>query len=165
MYFKSGGRYPAASKLILQIATESNLQQLVDKPTRLYSILDLCSSTNASLVHDIQVKADVSDHDIVVANVNVVPHRNKCPRRKIFLYHKGDFDKISEQIKDFNSSLKADKIASCTIEELWSDFKNVTLDAMDSISHIPSKLSSTGHNLPWVYRSIKRAINNSVFTT
>ena len=155
-YFTPGGRYPTASKLMLQIASDFNLLQHVDKPTRLDSILDLCFCTNASLIHDIQVKAGISDHDYVVANVDIAPHRNKCPRRKIFLYSKGDFNKISKEIEDFNRSLSADKIASSTVEELWCGFTGTVKCAMKS--HIPSKESSSRHNLPWLDNSLKREI-------
>ena len=99
--------------------------------------------------HDNQV--GVSDHDIVVANINVVHTEKGVLAARFSSIIKEILMRSVSRLKTFIVLLPY------MVEALWSDFKNTTLDAMDS--HIPSKLSSTRHNLPWVDRSIKRAIN------
>ena len=78
------------------------------------------------------------------------------PKRKIFLYKKADLHAIDEVLSSFNEKLSEEYVTATDINELWLDFKQVLSKAMDR--HIPSKMSSTRHNLPWVDSTIRRAI-------
>ena len=53
------------------------LEQMVTSPTRGQNILDLFFTTYPTLVDDISVIPGLSDHDIVLAQVNVKPERTK----------------------------------------------------------------------------------------
>jgi hypothetical protein len=45
---------------------------MTDEPTRNDNILDLVMTTNQDLVNDLQIEPGMSDHEIVIANINIV---------------------------------------------------------------------------------------------
>lgn len=154
--FIPGGRYPAVSKKMLDIAGDYNLTQIIDKPTRGKSILDLCFVTNPSLVADHRVLSGISDHDLVVVEANLAVKSTKPPRRKIFLYNKANFSAANEDLANFDKKLTNDYIASVDTNTLWTEFQTVLQATIDK--NVPSKMSSTRYNLPWVDQTIRRAI-------
>jgi hypothetical protein len=44
---------------------------MTDEPTRNDNILDLVMTTNQDLVNDLQIEPGMSDHEIVIANINI----------------------------------------------------------------------------------------------
>ena len=154
--FRAGGRYPACSKTMLEIAEDHNLIQVIDKPTRGNNILDLCFVTHPSFVANKEVIAGISDHDAIFVKAKITPKATRPPRRKIFLYTKADFSAINEKITAFGSKLTEEYVAAIDTEKLWQEFQDVLQSAIDS--HIPSKMSSTRYNLPWVDSTVRRSI-------
>ena len=154
--FRSGGRYPAPSKAMLEIAMDHNLFQKVTKPTRENSILDLCFKNTPSFIEDIDVIGGISDHDIVVIEADVKPKLMRPAKRKIFLYRKANYEQISNDIIGLDKNLSPDFVNEHSVDEIWTDFKDILLASIDK--HIPSKMSSSRFNLPWVNHSIKREI-------
>ena len=154
--FRSGGRYPAPSKAMLEIAMDHNLFQKVTKPTRENSILDLCFTNTPSFIKDIDVIGGISDHNIVVIETDVKPKLMRPAKRKIFLYRKANYEQISNDIIGLDKNLSPDFVNEHSVDEIWTDFKDILLASMDK--HIPSKMSSSRFNLPWVNHSIKREI-------
>jgi hypothetical protein len=154
--FKSGGRYPAQSKAMIEIAMDHNLFQKVTQLTREKSILDLCFTNSPSFGKDISVTGGISDHDVVIVDVNVKPKFVRPVKRKIFLYRKANYQKISDDVSALNQRLTPDYISEVGIEELWSTFRDTLLTSMNK--HIPSKMSASRFSLPWVNHSIKRDI-------
>ena len=57
----------------LEALSDSLLEQMVTLPTRGQNILDLFFTTNTTLVNKISVLPGLSDHDIVIAEVNSRP--------------------------------------------------------------------------------------------
>ena len=47
-----------------------NLVQIVNEPTRGENVLDLCLTSNHTLVNDISILLVIADHDMVVANAS-----------------------------------------------------------------------------------------------
>ncbi|XP_072021366.1 uncharacterized protein [Amphiura filiformis] len=154
--FKSGGRYPAPSKAMIDIAMDHNLFQKVDKPTREKSILDLCFTNSPSFVKNVSVQAGISDHDVVVIDADVKPKLMRPAKRKIFLYKKANYQNISDDVSAFDQKLSPDFIRNHSVDEIWSLFRDTLLASMDK--HIPSKMSTSRFNLPWVNRNIKKDI-------
>ena len=86
---KPGGRYSTISTSMLDICTDLNLIQIVDKPTRHDNILDLCFTSNPSTIENFEIITGISDHDAVLIHTIFRPFHTKKPRRKIFLQKKG----------------------------------------------------------------------------
>ena len=95
----------------------------------------------------------MSDHDIVLFNINVKPKRLSRPPHKVYLYDKADMTALRKDI----SIGATEFFAHCSrrsLEQNWSFFKDTLNKAADK--HIPSKLTSSRNSLPWISRGIKR---------
>ena len=154
-FFVPGGRYPAISKQLINIAHDHNLHQLVTLPTRENSILDLVLTNVPSLIQNINILPGVSDHDIVSVEFLTSSDRIKQPRRKVFMFKKGNFDKISEDLYQYGRSVSCATLASWSVDQLWTGFKKVLETSIEK--HIPSKMISPNCNLPWFKQSHKRS--------
>ena len=64
------------------------LEQMVTSPIRGQNILDLFLTTNSSSVDNKSVTPDLSDNEIVLANVNVKPETAKQVSRNALLCKK-----------------------------------------------------------------------------
>ncbi|XP_072018292.1 uncharacterized protein [Amphiura filiformis] len=151
------GRYPGPSKLMIDIALDHGLHQIVQKPTRGKSILDLCFTNDVSFVKDVQVIDGLSDHDTVIVSALVRPKLVHKPRRKVYIYAKGEYDKICEELDAFNATLTDDHVNKSDINEIWSDFTRIVQKSMDS--HIPSKMSTSKVRLPWMNDRMRKMCN------
>ena len=120
----------------IEIIEEHSLDQVVQEPTRQSNILDIVLTTIPSLVKSVIVEPGMSDHDLVVTDLNIQIKAKKVFPRKVLLYQKGDMDslkaKLNENFPNFNVNS-----ANNTIEECWSDFKNILNNAIEA--HIPTK--------------------------
>ena len=64
------------------------LEQMVTSPTRGQNILDLFFTTNPTLVNKTSILPGLSDHDIVIVEINSRPEIIKQVPRDITLYKK-----------------------------------------------------------------------------
>ncbi|XP_038074867.1 uncharacterized protein LOC119742770 [Patiria miniata] len=152
-YFTPGGRYPALSKQMIDIAQDHNLHQVVTSPTREDNILDLVFTNIPSLVQNVNILPGISDHDIVSVEILTSSKRIRQPRRKIFLFKKGNFDKIKEDINEYADSISKEVYSAQSTDTLWLGFKHALTTAMER--HIPTKMTSTNSSLPWFKQSHK----------
>lgn len=120
--FTPCGRYPGPSKLMVDIAHDHNLQQIVLKPTRENSILDLCFTNDLSFVKEVHVSPGISDHDTVIVIAAIRPKLVHKPKRKVYVYTKGKYNKICEDLNTFNTILVADYVNQCDINSIWTQF-------------------------------------------
>ena len=67
--------------------SEAHLPQIHNQPTRLSAILDLVITTNPTLLKNSTSIPGISDHSIVVADFDTVPHITKEATRKKFKLH------------------------------------------------------------------------------
>lgn len=155
--FTPCGRYPGPSKLMIDIALDHVLKQVVTEPTRDHNILDLCFTNDPSFVDNIKVSAGISDHDAVVVTAAVKAKLVHKPKRKVFVYAKGDYDKIRNDLNSFNNELTDDYVDKCDINVIWSSFTNIVHKSMDA--HIPSKMSSCKVKLPWMTDKMRKKCN------
>ena len=58
----------------LKVLDNCLLEQMVTSPTRGQNILDLFLTTNPTLVDNVSITPGLSDHDIVLIQVNVKPN-------------------------------------------------------------------------------------------
>ena len=86
----------------------------------------------------------------------ISPVRIKQPHIKIFLYKKGKFDLINEDLAEYYTSISNDMLESLSVNDLWINFEHVLSTTMEK--HIPTKMISLNTNIPWFRQTHKRAV-------
>ena len=152
---KQDGLNKTMCQRLLDLLGTFELKQLVHKPTRLNSILDLFCTNKPGLVKNVSLVPGISDHDgVVIVDTCLKAVINKKTQRCLYMWSKADWDTLKNEAstfcKDFLSSFE-----TRTVEDNWQVF---TKRMNDFLRSIPSKLSSTRYNLPWVSTEIKRMI-------
>ena len=71
----------AAIQKLLEIAEEFSMDKMQTKPTREENNLDLFFTNYPSLVNSCNVIPGISDHDVVVTDMELKPQYNKPKRR------------------------------------------------------------------------------------
>ena len=80
---------------------DHGLEHMVHFPTREKNTLDLIRTTLPGQFQDVHTPDKLSDHDIVSGTLkNFIPAIKK-PRRKVYLYQKGDYESIRKDTLEF----------------------------------------------------------------
>ena len=87
--------------MLIDIMNYHGLEQLVHFPTREKNTLDLLLTSLPGQFQDIYSPDKLSDHDIVAGTLQVVIPPIKKPRRKVYLYQKGDYESMSKDAFEF----------------------------------------------------------------
>ena len=136
------------AELLLGTVTGFGLNQHVNKPTRRGNILDLVFSNNTSLVQDINVEPGVSDHDIVIVNLDLSAKWKRQPRRKFFVRRRADEDQINTELDALKEQFCS--MGKASVQEKWDTFETKIKQIMDK--HIPKKTAAKPGSLPWFNR-------------
>jgi hypothetical protein len=125
------------------------LTQIVDEPTRGNNILDLAFVSYPSFVEDCHIDEPfgMSDHKSVLLSVRFPVSRQNTLTRKIYLYSQGDYESLSNELRDINWENKFNKKS---VNNCWMLFKNTYNDLVDTF--VPSKTIKPGkrHGQPWI---------------
>ena len=100
--------------------------------------MDLVFTTNPDLVKSTIVSEGMSDHDLVITELDLKMKPPKKKPRKIFLFKRADVERLGDSISN-------DVEALCTIEcksaseldDLWAKFKSTILKAVEQ--YVPHK--------------------------
>lgn len=128
------------------------LEQMVTFPTRLDNTLDIFLSNRPSLVNRCTPIPGLSDHDAVFVETPAVAKRGKPVKRKIYLWKKADENKMKSEFIEFKKQFLNNYDSSSPIEEMWNSI-STTLKILES--SVPSKMTSSRFNQPWINREIK----------
>ena len=79
----------------------SDNEQLVHFPTREKNTLDLILTSPPRQFQEIHSPDKLSDHDVISGTLKVYIPLKKKPRKKVYLYHKGDFESMRKDASDF----------------------------------------------------------------
>ena len=117
--------------------------------------MDLFCCNKPSLVKACISIPGISDHSIVLADCDLKATINKKPPRKVYQWSKADWQLIKEQTVIFANQFLA-LAQTRTVKENYTVF----IEYMEGILavNIPSKLSNSRHNLPWMNINLKRLI-------
>ena len=77
---------------------DHGLEQMVHFPTREKNTLDLILTTLPGQFHS---PDKLSDHDIVSGTLKIFIPTIKKPRRKMYLYQKGDYESMRKDTLEF----------------------------------------------------------------
>ena len=82
---------------------DHGLEQMAHFPTRAKNILDLILTTIPGQFQDVHSLDKLSDHDTVSGTLKIFipPPPIKKPRRKVYLYQKGDYESMRKDTLEF----------------------------------------------------------------
>ena len=138
----------------LSFLNENSLHQSVTSPTRRTNVLDLFVTNRPTLINRCEVIPGISDHEVVFVNINIYPARCKPVKRKIYLWNKANTDQISTMLQAYYSHFNQVFNSSTPIEIMWESFKSNCKSIIEN--NVPTKLSSSRFNQPWVNNTIKK---------
>jgi hypothetical protein len=117
-------------------------------------------------VYRCEVLLGLSYHDLPRLDISTRIVLNKTTPRKIYQYHKADYEALTQSITDFAKTFYAKYSSedSWDVDTMWNEFVSAVQDAVDS--HIPVKhIKSQKQNLAWITSTIKQEIRkrNNLF--
>ena len=97
----------------------------------------------------------ISDHSIVLADCDLKATINKKTPRKVYQWSKADWQLIKE-----HTVILAKQFLALALTRTVKENYTVFIEYMEEILavNIPSKLSNSWYNLPWMNRNLKRLI-------
>ena len=87
-----------ANDAMLELINHHAFTQFKEKPTRGHNILDHTLSTIPDLVQNSQVVGGISDHDVIITDLNLKVKSSRKVKRKVFIYKKADNEWLNEEI-------------------------------------------------------------------
>ena len=87
--------------MLRDIMNDHGLEQLVYFHTREKNTWDLLLTSLPGQFQDIHSPDELSDHDVVAGTLEVVIPPIKKPRRKVYLYQKGDYESMRKDAFEF----------------------------------------------------------------
>ena len=156
---KSGGALSQSEgKILVDILNDHVWNNWYTSLLEKKSTLDLILTSLPGQFQDIHSPDKLSDHDIVSGTLKVIIPPIKKPRRKVYLYQKGDFESMRKDAFQF-----AKENISMVIRILARYKKNfdlITFFVQDSADkYIPSKTSRSVSSVPWITPEIRRKIH------
>ncbi|KAI8486064.1 hypothetical protein Bbelb_361640 [Branchiostoma belcheri] len=137
--------YTGQAEKLLHLMDNHGLFQTVEEPTRNGNLLDLVLVNNPNIIEKTTVVPGISDHDMVLVDVNLAPKQNRKPKRKVYIRTKADEPAIK---KDLTESLRRhcrkkqrlyNKAKKRGQEEDWNKYKRVKRGVQKSIRQAHSK--------------------------
>ena len=153
---KSGSSYSTVQTNLIDITQDYGFTQVVMEPTRLTNILDLFFTTNPSQVKKAEIQPGLSDHEMVLIQLNCKPITHRQTPRQILLFNRSNWDAITSGLNSFHHDLLNVDITNVDVNTLWTQFRDALLDLIDN--HIPCKIARKKCGLPWVTREIRSMI-------
>ena len=131
-----------------------------NQPTRENNMLDLVFTNNPSLVKTSISVPGISDHAMVVTDIDILLLYIKQKQRKYFIFSKEKWDDIFEDMNRlFEIILSAIRTGSSTVEELWGTFKTAIEESMNR--NIPTKVCKKRKSVPWFNRDLRRMVRRN----
>ena len=138
---------------------DHGLEQMVHFPTREKNTLDLILITLPGQFQDVQSPDKHRDHDIVSGTLKIFipPPPIKKPRRKVYLYQKGDYESMRKDTLEFAKEKYFNGHSDTrSVQENFDLLTSFIQDSADK--HIPSKPSRSVSSIPWITPEIRRKI-------
>ena len=139
---------------LLDLATDFNLTQVHDEPTRQNNLSDLVFTTNPSLIKSTANAPGISDHDMVVVDSDTKPFYAKQRPQKCFTFSKANWDQLKANISELSQEILRFCHRGLSVQDLWDRFKTDLNTAINT--NIPSKMMKSNHSAPWITLSVKR---------
>ena len=123
-------------------------------PTRGQNNLDLFLTTNPTLVDNVSITPGLSDHGIVLTQVNVKPKIIKQVLLNIHSYKKADWGQLKQSMRDVYIELKQSGLAPTTVQSMWDKFATGLEQGIDKFIQIRKACNRDGFS--WIHQEIRR---------
>ena len=144
-------------KILIDIMNDHGLEQMVHFPIREKNILDLILTTLPGQFQDVHSPDKLSDHDIVSGTLKIFIPPVKKPRRKVYLYQKGDYESMRRDTLEFAKEKYFNGHSDTrSVQENFDLLSSFIQDSADK--HIPSKTSRSVSSITWITPAIRRKI-------
>ena len=144
-------------QILIDIMNDHGLEQMVHFPTREKNTLDLILTTLPGQFQDVHSPDKLSDHDIVSGTLKIFIPPIKKPRRKVYLYQKGDYESMRKDTLEFAKEKYFNGHSDTrSVQENFDLLTSFIQDSADK--HIPSKTSRSVSSIPWITPEIRRKI-------
>ena len=111
--------------------------------------MDLIITSLPGQLHDIQSRDRLSDNGIVSGTLKIVIPPIKKPQRKVYRYHKGDYQSMRSDALRFAKERYFNGYSdSRSFQENFNLITSFIQDSADK--HIPSKTSRSVSSVPWI---------------
>ena len=141
-------------QILIDIMNDHGLEQMVHFPAREKNTLDLILTTLPGQFKDVHSPDKLSDHDIAL-KIFIPPI--KKPRRKVYLYQKGDYESMRKDTLEFaKEKYFSGHSDTRSVQENFDLLTSFIEDSEDK--HIPSKTSRSVSSVPWITPEIRRKI-------
>ena len=149
--------HPSESQQLLTIAKDCFLDQMVTEPTRTtedtQNVLDLFFTNNQSLVNRVETIPGMGDHDAVMVESSLRPHKIVKPARKVYIYRKADYAGFGEDLRNFKDDF-LEQAKTSDVNQLWTKFKDKIVSGMGKF--VPSKMLKGNKCMkPWATKRVK----------
>ena len=135
---KPNADQPHIQQKLIDISIQHGLTQVTNEPTREGNLLDLCFTTNSSLIKNTSIVHGISDHDIVVTDSYIKPHyQNLKKKRTVLLFNKANWNELKTECIKISEELKSKFEENIDIHTMWTHFKTRLESAISKF--IPSK--------------------------
>jgi hypothetical protein len=131
------------------------LTQVHNQPTREGNLLDLVFVSNPTLVKSSTNVPGISDHDIIISDMETRVYHQKSKPRKCFIYTKANWTAIHKDLSYLNNIETMTKEGN-NVNILWKTFKTKLFESLEK--SIPSKEIKGNKNIPWIRRNEKKMI-------
>ena len=121
--------------------------------TRQNNTLDIFLTNRPSLINRCSPIPGLSDHDAVFVESPAMAKRGKPVKRKIYLWKKADEDKMKSECDEFKRHFLQTYNVTSSVEEMWKYISTTLTNILDS--SVPSKMTSSRFNQPWINREVK----------
>ena len=144
-------------QILIDIMNDHGLEQMVHFPTREKNTLHLILTTLPGQFQDVHSPDKLSDHDIVSGTLKMFIPPIKKPRRKVYLYQKGDYESMRKDTLQFAKEKYFNGHSDTrSVQENFDLLTSFIQDSADK--HIPSKTSRSVSSIPWITPEIRRKI-------
>ena len=135
---------------MIDILKAHGLEQMVHFPTREKNTLDLILTSLPGQFQDIHFPDKLSDHAIVSGTLKVFIPPIKKPRRKVYLYQKGDYESMRKDTLEFaKEKYFTGHSDTRAVQENFDLLTSFIQDSADK--HIPSKTSRSALQFPGLH--------------
>ena len=141
---------------LIDLTSEHNLTQIDDQPTRNGKLLDLVFTTNPSLIKSSVSVPGISDHDIVVTDVDIKPVYSSQKPKNVYKWNKANWDNIKSDCEMLSNQVSEQVKSDTDIGNLWNIFKCGIHKSVEK--NVPSKMCKNKYNLPWVNKNLKLSL-------
>ena len=130
---------------------------MVHFPTREKNTLDLILTALPGQFQDVHSPDKLSDHDIVSGTLKIFIPPIKKPRRKVYLYQKGDYESMRKDTLEFAKEKYFNGHSDTrSVQENFDLLTSFIQNSADK--HTPSKTSKSVSSIPWITPEIRRKI-------